>query len=183
MIKSYRVLAAMALLALTSPASAALTRFDITGGTFADGTTFSGFFTIDTTTSARGDFNVVTNDGLLPAFTYDDANSGLYRGGGAGPNNFTIIKDDGRRVFNISFLSPLTEGTQAINIALSYDCNNCGTFRRVTGGSVSSVAAVPEPGTWAMMLLGYGGIGASMRRRRQVGDRSDGVTPSLLLLD
>ena len=27
-------------------------------------------------------------------------------------------------------------------------------------------AAVPEPGTWAMMLLGFGAIGVSIRRRR-----------------
>ena len=27
--------------------------------------------------------------------------------------------------------------------------------------------AVPEPSTWAMMLLGFGAIGAAMRRRRQ----------------
>jgi hypothetical protein len=26
---------------------------------------------------------------------------------------------------------------------------------------------VPEPTTWAMMLLGFGGIGAMIRRRRQ----------------
>ena len=32
--------------------------------------------------------------------------------------------------------------------------------------------AVPEPGTWAMMLLGFGAIGFAMRRRRQTsGDR------------
>jgi hypothetical protein len=29
-----------------------------------------------------------------------------------------------------------------------------------------SLSAVPEPATWAAMLLGFGGIGASMRRRR-----------------
>lgn len=28
-------------------------------------------------------------------------------------------------------------------------------------------AAVPEPGTWALMLLGFGGIGTAMRRRRR----------------
>lgn len=30
----------------------------------------------------------------------------------------------------------------------------------------SSTAAVPEPATWAMMLLGFGAIGFGMRRRR-----------------
>ena len=28
-------------------------------------------------------------------------------------------------------------------------------------------SAVPEPATWAMMLIGFGGIGFSMRRRRR----------------
>jgi opacity protein-like surface antigen len=31
----------------------------------------------------------------------------------------------------------------------------------------ASVAAVPEPGTWAMMLLGFGGMGIALRRRRK----------------
>lgn len=30
-----------------------------------------------------------------------------------------------------------------------------------------TIAAVPEPGTWAMMLLGFGGIGVALRRRRK----------------
>lgn len=29
-----------------------------------------------------------------------------------------------------------------------------------------SVVAVPEPATWAMMIIGFGGVGALMRRRR-----------------
>ena len=32
----------------------------------------------------------------------------------------------------------------------------------------SGTRAVPEPATWAMMLLGFAGIGASMRRRRRL---------------
>ena len=33
------------------------------------------------------------------------------------------------------------------------------------GGTLSFGNAVPEPATWALMLLGIGGIGAGMRRR------------------
>ena len=32
--------------------------------------------------------------------------------------------------------------------------------------NVAFLAAVPEPSTWAMMLLGFGAVGYSMRRRR-----------------
>lgn len=31
----------------------------------------------------------------------------------------------------------------------------------------SAVAAVPEPATWAMMLIGFGGMGVALRRRRR----------------
>lgn len=44
-------------------------------------------------------------------------------------------------------------------------------FTTTTGTSrfnFATAAAVPEPGTWAMMLLGFGGIGATMRRQRRV---------------
>ena len=47
--------------------------------------------------------------------------------------------------------------------------------RLATAGNVSGPAsfyttpAVPEPATWALMLLGFGGIGMAMRRKRQSG--------------
>lgn len=37
----------------------------------------------------------------------------------------------------------------------------------VAAGEITPAAAVPEPGTWAMMLLGFGGIGYSMRKARR----------------
>lgn len=40
--------------------------------------------------------------------------------------------------------------------------NNPGTFTSVT------IAAVPEPATWAMMLLGFGMVGFALRRRSTV---------------
>lgn len=39
----------------------------------------------------------------------------------------------------------------------------------------ASATAVPEPGTWAMMLLGFGALGYSLRRRR----RSTGMLAQL----
>jgi len=33
--------------------------------------------------------------------------------------------------------------------------------------NVTGVAGVPEPATWAMMLVGFGGLGAAMRSRRR----------------
>jgi hypothetical protein len=34
-------------------------------------------------------------------------------------------------------------------------------------GTPTNITAVPEPATWAMMLVGFAGIGFTMRRRRQ----------------
>ena len=31
-----------------------------------------------------------------------------------------------------------------------------------------SAGAVPEPATWAMMIIGFGGVGGAMRRRSKV---------------
>jgi hypothetical protein len=33
---------------------------------------------------------------------------------------------------------------------------------------VSLMAAVPEPTSWALMIVGFGAVGATMRRRRTV---------------
>ena len=46
-----------------------------------------------------------------------------------------------------------------------------GSWNFYPGGTVELSGAnggVPEPGTWAMMLMGFGGLGAALRRRRAV---------------
>ena len=71
-----------------------------------------------------------------------------------------------------STLLTSTPGTQLTWGNLT--ANTWYTFRYTanmqTGGNISGVAnfyPVPEPGTWALMLLGFGGIGVAMRRRRR----------------
>ena len=59
--------------------------------------------------------------------------------------------------------------------ALSYTYSNSitGHFSqgRITAALAPTTPAVPEPATWAMMLLGFGGLGYAMRRRPKVATR------------
>ena len=96
--------------------------------------------------------------------------------GSASPNPTNI--DFGTVLFNsVAFaLSPTgdAEFGSLLNQMLVAGGTNTISVAGTTGGnasyrgtlSFSNVAAVPEPGTWALMLVGFGAIGFSMRRRR-----------------
>jgi carbonic anhydrase len=43
---------------------------------------------------------------------------------------------------------------------------------RIIATDVAGFAAVPEPQTWAMMIVGFGAIGFAMRRRQRIGSGS-----------
>lgn len=60
--------------------------------------------------------------------------------------------------------------TVGTSYRLGFSLSNVGTpgnGLRITTGNLAAVAAVPEPGTWAMMLLGFGAMGVAVRRRRK----------------
>ena len=58
-------------------------------------------------------------------------------------------------------------GGTAYSINFGGTANQTG-FDNITFGSATpGTGAVPEPSTWAMMLLGFGAVGAAMRRRRK----------------
>lgn len=65
-----------------------------------------------------------------------------------GPDLFTVVNN--KPVFNFGTfsLSSITSGPATITIS-------------------AATAAVPEPAAWALMVLGFGAIGAAMRRREQ----------------
>ena len=65
--------------------------------------------------------------------------------------------------FSTSFVA-MSSGPQT----LAFQFNGGGVTAADFGiDRVYLTTAVPEPGTWAMMLLGFGAIGAAMRRRRR----------------
>jgi hypothetical protein len=49
----------------------------------------------------------------------------------------------------------------------SISLTNTGGYSNAVLYRSTAVAAVPEPGTWALMLVGFGAAGASLRRRRR----------------
>jgi hypothetical protein len=162
--------AVMSLAAL--PASAATSLFDFSGTGFFGGTlngsgtittsdtSFTGTngFTAQAITGITGTFNGSTITGLAPGLF--GANNLFYSSGpffvdGNGLG-FTTASGVSANLF-------ITNGT-------SYRVNTQGAgllTGLVTASATPLVAAVPEPATWAMMLVGFGMIGAAVRYRRR----------------
>ena len=107
-----------------------------------------------------------TNDMAgMYALTMDTSSTGIdftsaILTGPGGPYELVEEFDNGIAEFwNLSSLF-LEAGTYQLTI----NGNNSSTGS--LGGTVT-INAVPEPGTWAMMLLGFGAAGYAMRRRRR----------------
>ena len=97
----------------------------------------------------------------------------------SGPAGFLAslnIRDPSVNVFNEFFISPGTpySATTAIGpgtySASFYGqrANSAGSYQLSYSYSLNVVAAtspVPEPATWAMMMLGFGALGTALRRR------------------
>jgi hypothetical protein len=87
-----------------------------------------------------------------------------FSGGDAGPISFTIDNA------TLSELTPISDdGKQLYFVAdLAYKPPHGDDGSVVTGNwGATAGTAVPEPATWAVMLIGFGAIGAHMRRSRR----------------
>lgn len=77
-----------------------------------------------------------------------------------------ILNDSDLTNFDLRFSSGnyvISNNTAQVNDGANYMfCNGCVSF------APSAISAVPEPATWALMILGFGAVGGAMRRRQQV---------------
>jgi hypothetical protein len=154
-------LAAASLSAAPAVAAIVTTDYTISGGT-------SGTFTLD--------FNTVGSTYTLTALnltipggstTFTTANSGLQFPlgptltlGGNVSNVDNILVSGGADDFLVSFDATLA--SQSSTLSYFVAGTQIVPFTTVTISQGS--AAVPEPASWAMMLLGFGGMGLVMRR-------------------
>jgi PEP-CTERM motif len=92
-------------------------------------------------------------NGLLNAIAYNDDFNGTLDGGFS----------------NLALLA----GVSYFAISTGFDSPDFGAFSltvsgpgNIVGGGVGGGGGVPEPATWAMLIFGFAGIGAALRRRR-----------------
>ena len=160
------VLPALAVLSALSlsPASAAIYDFELMGSrqasfqidndatpAFASASVFGNQVSYDNISGIFGGVNETASVGF-GTFIFAELNIGTANLGFtqfAGPDLFSGDPTTTSPIFNIGTfdLTSIVSGSSTLTI--------------------SQVAAVPEPSTWAMMILGFAGIGAMTYRRRR----------------
>ena len=93
-------------------------------------------------------------------------------------NVLTVNSTGSSQVYTAAGLGfPVTNGDQSFSqyvqfsalagaVITSVTFTNTPTTDAFETANFSIMPAVPEPATWAMMLIGFGGMGLTMRRRR-----------------
>jgi hypothetical protein len=153
--------AALAAAAVLVPASANATIIFNVNGTFAGGGTLTGTFTTNDARTVLEAVNLTSTAFGTNTFTDVSAASVSIL-----PTFMQFNLTSPLRQLNIIF-TPTLSATGATIGAGSYEAQgNLANFRSLSGTvTAASAAAVPEPATWAMMLLGFGAIGVGMRSR------------------
>ncbi|WP_397421732.1 PEPxxWA-CTERM sorting domain-containing protein [Phenylobacterium sp.] len=93
-------------------------------------------------------------------FTLNGTSFGPFSAGGSDTALNTLFKDTGGTFANINATG-----------SFSFSANGASDERPrlwVQVGDKSAVGAIPEPATWAMMIMGFGAAGAAIRRRRLI---------------
>jgi hypothetical protein len=101
--------------------------------------------------------NLVTNSNSASIAAYDSANNLL---------EYILLNNNGN---GIGFASDYYGFSRATADISYIKLSNSDIGARNLSYVASVVGAVPEPASWAMMLIGFGAIGLAMRRRKPTG--------------
>jgi hypothetical protein len=158
--------------ACNSPGAKADVVWTVEDSTFIGGGTVSGTFTIDVYGFLLNNWSLTTTlGGVFPGFTYNASDS-YYSNGTFYVDAQPGYSQDLHLVFAHSLLvpaanNPIVAGGVSYECVGSYSCfipfAPSGTDRYIGTGFA---AAAPEPGTWAMMILGFLCIGFVAFRRK-----------------
>jgi len=130
----------------------------------------------DTSTSNPNDTLLLQtlSFGLVGGGTFNNLEFNLFNGGATTGTVSFVLTDDQGQTFNFNNLALGTGqnffgflGTAGETIANVSFTTTAGIADVRQIRLDESVASVPEPATWAMMLLGFAGIGMSLRRVRR----------------
>jgi hypothetical protein len=174
--------AAMMAAAIPSAASADITW--VVTGTFDDGTPLVGSFTVGAGGYVSGSpYLLTTQPDALNGFvgeTYENPPPPPVAPNGPPPSNkvvqFFPNSDPYLTELQLTFANSLqvASANDPIVGASSYECQGSFGCLYPTGGvtrylvsGFASAGAVPEPATWAMMLIGFGGLGLALRTARR----------------
>ena len=178
--------AATALLGAAGAASAATpVTWNVTG-VFNDGGALSGTFTMNEYDFLLNDFSLTTTAGSLePGFTYTKATSYFSNTNPTyaptpiyidfAPQYFADLHIQFANDLGVAAPTDLIIGGYqgpSFECQNSWSCPNPGSVGYavrylVSGQATLAGAVVPEPASWAVMMLGLGGIGAALRTRRR----------------
>lgn len=119
-----------------------------------------------------GDFGAVTKIASLNGATtvdfgktlFGDTFVGLHFGNGAGLGGqaTAFYKFDAGSTGIAGFLLGIAQGSSG---AVLYSTGTAPVLPPIDGGGGGGLGAVPEPATWAMLMIGFGLAGTAMRRR------------------
>lgn len=174
----FQAAAVSAAIAVSAPAAAVVIVGDTTGGATynrptsgAPPTALSGvgtavrFQVTPFTVTANGSYSFNNSS------SYDNY-LGLYSGSfnpAAPLANALAYDDDAGPGSNAFFSFGLTTGTSYFAVAAGFANTDFGAFSLDISGPGAVLvggAGVPEPASWAMLIAGFGLIGATLRRRR-----------------
>ena len=163
------LVAAIGAFAAVAPASAAQFTFSFTPSQSLLGTSYSGsgiFTTSDTAMSVNNQtaFAVTGVSGTINGSAINNVAGGNYG------NYFTtggyFLDGSGINITTANGMSLNFFNQSSNNIYRVNGTNPFGTFY-VNATSAAAAATVPEPAAWALMVGGFGLVGAAMRQRRR----------------